>query len=121
MKDSHNKRGSQPAQEPGEFLFKGDESPGVTRTRLTQPSPPLTNDERAILVALCAPILMADAMTPPASLPEIARVTGGHEEAIQGLLRSLDQKFGVEESPDHRRLAIDAISRGAVGLNDIRT
>lgn len=119
MADSRKRRGKAEGgatPEPGGFLFRGDESPGVTRTELVRPVPDLTRDERAVLVALCAPILMADTMTPPAALGDIAGETGLEGADVEMLLRGLAEKFGVG---DQTQLAIEAVRRGAVGLNDV--
>lgn len=125
MADSEKKRtrrGPARAKEPSEepFLYQGDESSGVTRTELFRPLPGLTPQERGILLALCAPILTGDALTSPAGVPEIAGEVGLGEADVEEALRILGEKFGLGPV-DPGRLAIEAIRRGAVGLNDIRT
>lgn len=99
-------------KQPKKPAFRADESPGVTGTELFRPAPPLPESDRALLAALCEPVLSGDALTPPATREEIASRLGLDPGDVEVRLRALCATFDVN---DAGRLAIEAIRRGAVG------
>ncbi len=105
------------------LVYRADASaPAVTATETAQPPPQLTQRERDVLLALCAPLLRGSLFTEPASVRDIAAELVVTEAAIRQHLLHLYEKFGVPEDADRRRveLANGAIIRGAVTVADLR-
>jgi hypothetical protein len=105
------------------LVYRADASqPQVTATEAARPAPQLTQRERDVLLALCAPLLRGSLFTEPASVRDIAAELVVTEAAIRQHLLHLYEKFGVPEDVDRRRvhLANDAIIRGAVTVADLR-
>jgi predicted component of type VI protein secretion system len=94
----------------------------VTMTQAAQPAPTLTQREREVLLALCAPLLEGSLFTEPASVRDVAATLVVTEPAVRQHLLRLYEKFGVPDTGERRRvlLANDAISRGAVTVADLR-
>src|SRR3954470_22804548 len=96
-------------------------APGApTETEL--PPPDLTPRERAVLVALCRPLLARDMFTEPASTRAIADELVITQAAVKQHLANLYDKFGVGAGDTQRRvrLANEALRRGAVSLTQLR-
>lgn len=89
-------------------------------TAAAAPLPEMTERERAVLVALCRPLLSNDAFTPPATVKEMAEWLYVTESAVKQHLQRLYRKFDIPESADRRvLLANEAIRRGAVHRRDL--
>jgi pSer/pThr/pTyr-binding forkhead associated (FHA) protein len=88
---------------------------GVEATRLTEA-------QRRVLVALCGPLREGDAYAMPASNQEIADELVLTVGAVKGHLRTLFEKFGVEDLPQNRkrlRLVERAVETGTVSLREL--
>ena len=86
------------------------------------PLPPLTAQQRAVLVALCRPLLDDPPARLPASNGDVACELQLSVGAVKMHLRSLFAKFQlahVKQNEKRLRLAFEAIERGAVGRSDI--
>jgi predicted component of type VI protein secretion system len=105
------------------LLFRNSADVGRTVTAADERPPSLTARERDVLAVLCRPLLDRDLFTDPASVREIASELVVSEAAVKQHLVNLYAKFGVQETAAHRRsrLANEAIRRGAITLNDLRT
>lgn len=105
------------------LVFREDEAAvPVSRTEAAQPPPPLTNRERDVLLALCAPLLRGNLFTEPSSVRGVAEELTVTETAVRQHLLNLYEKFAIPEGTDRRRvlLANEAITRGAVTVADLR-
>lgn len=79
----------------------------------------LSPAERRVLDALCAPCLDdPTSPRPPASNPEIAEVLVLSIAGVKTHLRSLFDKFGIEELPQNRKRA--ELARRAIALGIVR-
>ncbi len=97
----------------------------ITRPRIPTGSadtPELTPRERAVLLALCRPVLNADAFTEPASVRGIAQELVVTTTAVKHHLSHLYRKFGIDGREERRRvlLANAAVRTGAINLGDLR-
>lgn len=84
--------------------------------------PPLSEAQRRVLVALCRPYRRGAAHATPASNKEIADELVLSVEAVKTHLRTLFQRFGIEDLPQNRkraRLVELAFERGAVVPRDL--
>jgi pSer/pThr/pTyr-binding forkhead associated (FHA) protein len=82
----------------------------------------LTDSQRRVLVALCKPLRQGDAYAMPAGNKEIADELVLTVGAVKGHLRTLFEKFGVEDLPQNRkrlRLVERAIESGTISLRDL--
>lgn len=105
------------------LVYRADTTaPDVTATQAAQPPPQLTQRERDVLLALCAPLLRGSLFTEPASVRDVASDLVVTEAAVRQHLLRLYEKFGVPEGTERRRvkLANEAIVRGAVTVADLR-
>jgi predicted component of type VI protein secretion system len=78
--------------------------------------PLLTNRERDVLQALCAPLLSTAPYPEPATTKEIAAALVVSEAAVRQHLLRLYDKFGIFDEEDRRRsrLAREALRLGAI-------
>jgi hypothetical protein len=86
------------------------------------PTAQLTESQRRVLVALCRPLREGDTYAMPAGNQEIADELVLTVGAVKGHLRTLFEKFGVEDLPQNRkrlRLVERAVETGAVSLRDL--
>lgn len=83
----------------------------------------LTDNQRAVLVALCRPYATGDSFATPATNREIAETVYLSLDAVKGHLRVLFERFGLAELPQNEkraRLAEQALRSGAVRASDLR-
>ena len=86
------------------------------------PTTQLTDSQRRVLTALCRPLREGDAYAMPAGNKEIADELVLTVGAVKGHLRTLFEKFGVEDLPQNRkrlRLVERAIETGTVSLREL--
>lgn len=86
------------------------------------PTAQLTESQRRVLVALCRPLREGDTYAMPAGNQEIADELVLTVGAVKGHLRTLFEKFGVEDLPQNRkrlRLVERAVETGAVSLREL--
>jgi hypothetical protein len=86
------------------------------------PAAQLTESQRRVLVALCRPLREGDAYAMPAGNQEIAEELVLTVGAVKGHLRTLFEKFGVEDLPQNRkrlRLVERAVETGTVSLREL--
>ena len=86
------------------------------------PTATLTESQRRVLVALCRPLRQGDAYAMPAGNKEIAEELVLTVGAVKGHLRTLFEKFGVEDLPQNRkrlRLVERAVETGAVSPREL--
>jgi pSer/pThr/pTyr-binding forkhead associated (FHA) protein len=86
------------------------------------PTAQLTDSQRRVLVALCRPLREGDTYAMPAGNQEIADELVLTVGAVKGHLRTLFEKFGVEDLPQNRkrlRLVERAVETGAVSLREL--
>lgn len=84
-------------------------------------APSLTRREQDCLAALCAPIVRGSIVSEPASVRDMAAALVVSESAIKKLLARLYDKFGLHDLARRRgALAVEALRRGAVALDDAR-
>jgi hypothetical protein len=86
------------------------------------PTTQLTESQRRVLVALCRPLRQGDAYAMPAGNKEIADELVLTVGAVKGHLRTLFEKFGVENLPQNRkrlRLVERAVETGTISLKDL--
>jgi hypothetical protein len=105
------------------LVYRADATaPDVTATATAEPPPQLTNRERDVLLALCAPLLRGSLFTEPASVRDVATELVVTEAAVRQHLLRLYEKFRVPDGGERRRvqLANEAIVRGAVTVADLR-
>jgi pSer/pThr/pTyr-binding forkhead associated (FHA) protein len=105
-------------------VYRADANePTVTATEAAKPAPQLTQREREVLLALCAPLLRGSLFTEPASVRDVAAELVVTEAAVRQHLLRLYEKFAVPEGSERRRvqLANEAITRGAVTVADLRS
>jgi len=100
----------------------GDRRP---RTLPLQEIPPLTRTERSVLVELCRPLLSGNPFNPPATVKQIGDRRGVGRGAVEAVLLTLYDKFGIYKHPDDEvdrrtRLANEAVQRGVIGPNDLK-
>ena len=82
----------------------------------------LTEAERRVLVALCAPLLGADRLGPPASNREIGERLSLSPAGVKTHIRALFAKLDIEDLPQNRKraeLAKRAIETGLVTARDV--
>jgi pSer/pThr/pTyr-binding forkhead associated (FHA) protein len=82
----------------------------------------LTEAQRRVLVALCRPLREGDTYAMPAGNQEIADELVLTVGAVKGHLRTLFEKFGVEDLPQNRkrlRLVERAVETGTVSLREL--
>jgi DNA-binding MarR family transcriptional regulator len=82
----------------------------------------LTESQRRVLVALCRPLRQGDVYAMPAGNKEIAEELVLTVGAVKGHLRTLFEKFGVEDLPQNRkrlRLVERAVESGAISLREL--
>jgi pSer/pThr/pTyr-binding forkhead associated (FHA) protein len=100
-------------------------SNGAESTLEAQSLPPvrLTEAERRVLVALCAPLLIeSDAAQTPATNGEIADALQLSRDGVKTHVRSLFTKLGVGDLPQYQKrteLARRALDRGLVTKGDL--
>jgi pSer/pThr/pTyr-binding forkhead associated (FHA) protein len=104
--------------------------PRAQRSSLTRASPEsapveLTDGQRRVLVALCRPYRGGSgAFSTPAKNREIADELFLSVEAVKSTLRTLFQKFEIEDLAQNEkrvRLVEQAFRRGAIAYADLRT
>jgi hypothetical protein len=90
-------------------------------TDVAEDAPDLTRRERAVLVALCRPMLGGEAFNAPASVRQMAAELVVTEAAVKNHLLNLYDKFGVYDQGESRRvrLANEAVRRRAVSVADL--
>jgi pSer/pThr/pTyr-binding forkhead associated (FHA) protein len=110
----------------GESLLTFRDPAGVsydsTLPATGDPTAQLTESQRRVLVALCRPLRDGDTYAMPAGNQEIADELVLTVGAVKGHLRTLFEKFGVEDLPQNRkrlRLVERAVETGAVSLRDL--
>jgi pSer/pThr/pTyr-binding forkhead associated (FHA) protein len=82
---------------------------------------PLTPAQRRVLTALCRPY-REGSFASPASNPDIARELIVSVEAVKTTMRSLFERFGIDDLPQNRKraaLAEQALRTGAVTRRDL--
>lgn len=103
-------------------VFRAEESnPADPTDRATGP-PELTRREKAVLIALCRPLLSNDAsFAQPSSIREMAAELVVSEAAVKFHLANLYDKFALYDTGGHRRvqLANEALRRRAIALSDL--
>lgn len=100
------------------IVFRTDVRRPVTKTTPTHPAPRLSDADRQILAALCAPKLEGSMLDPPAPLEAVAARCGITAGAAEDELRRLAADLGVGGEP-LARVAQEAIQSGAVGPADL--
>ena len=94
-----------------------------TIAEFAAPSVRLTDAERRVLVALCAPLLgEGGALSAPATNREIADVLSLSLDGVKTHVRSLFTKLGVGDLPQYQKrteLARSALARGLVTRADL--
>ncbi len=110
----------------GESLLTFRDPAGVsydsTLPATGDPTAQLTESQRRVLVALCRPLREGDTYAMPAGNQEIADELVLTVGAVKGHLRTLFEKFGVEDLPQNRkrlRLVERAVETGAVSLREL--
>jgi pSer/pThr/pTyr-binding forkhead associated (FHA) protein len=110
----------------GESLLTFRDPAGVsyesTLPATGDPAARLTESQRRVLVALCRPLGEGDTYAMPAGNQEIADELVLTVGAVKGHLRTLFEKFGVEDLPQNRkrlRLVERAVETGAVSLREL--
>ncbi len=110
----------------GESLLTFRDPAGVaydsTLPAAGDPTTQLTESQRRVLVALCRPLREGDAYAMPAGNKEIADELVLTVGAVKGHLRTLFEKFGVEDLPQNRkrlRLVERAVETGTISLRDL--
>jgi len=103
------------------LVFRGTGDAQPETTERASPPPDLTRRERAVLVALCRPLVSAQSFSQPASIRDMASELVVSEAAIKLHLANLYDKFDIAGGEGHRRvvLANDALRRRAVSLSDL--
>lgn len=87
-----------------------------------EPTTTLTESQRRVLVALCRPLREGNTYAMPAGNKEIADELVLTVGAVKGHLRTLFEKFGVEDLPQNRkrlRLVERAVETGTVSLREL--
>jgi hypothetical protein len=82
----------------------------------------ITRGEKRVLIELCRPMLLHNTFQDPASVREIAARLIVGKGAIEAHLANLYDKFGIwadENGSRRRRLADEAVRRGAVTISDL--
>jgi pSer/pThr/pTyr-binding forkhead associated (FHA) protein len=110
----------------GESLLTFRDPAGVsydsTLPAAGDPATPLTESQRRVLVALCRPLREGDVYAMPAGNKEIADELVLTVGAVKGHLRTLFEKFGVEDLPQNRkrlRLVERAVESGVISLREL--
>jgi hypothetical protein len=86
------------------------------------PTAQLTDSQRRVLVALCRPLRQGDVYAMPAGNQEIADELVLSVGAVKGHMRTLFEKFGVEDLPQNRkrlRLVERAVETGTISLKEL--
>jgi hypothetical protein len=86
------------------------------------PTAQLTESQRRVLVALCRPMAGGDAYAMPAGNQEIAEELVLSVGAVKGHMRTLFEKFGVEDLAQNRkrlRLVERAVETGTISLKEL--
>jgi FHA domain/Bacterial regulatory proteins, luxR family len=99
-----------------------EELPGTALSDEVVTAASLSAAQRRVLVALCRPFKDGGAFATPASNPEIAEELFISVEAVKTHMRTLFQKFGVEDLPQTRkRLALveRALQSGVLTERDL--
>ena len=84
----------------------------------------ITRGEKRVLVELCRPMLLHTTFQDPTSVREIAARLSVGKGAVEAHLANLYDKFGIwadENGGRRRRLADEAVRRGAVTIADLDT
>ena len=106
------------------FRAPADDTAGrLTVVGEARTPPDVTRRERDVLVALCRPLFARDPFPAPATTRDICAELVVTESAVRHHLDRLYDKFAIYDAdPDEkrRRLAADAIRRGAVTDQDLR-
>lgn len=105
-----------------QVLFRQSAAAPAERTDTGPKAPELTPRERAVLVALCRPLLDSSPFPQPASIAQVAQELVVSDAAVKFHLANLYDKFAIYETNQSRRfvLANEAILRRAVTLADLR-
>jgi hypothetical protein len=97
-----------------------DDAPSMTAP--IESAPRLTGREHDALLALCRPVLLGSMLDEPATVRAIADELVVSESAVKKLLSRCYDKFALDDAERRRgRLALEAIRRGAVSLNDVKS
>ena len=73
-----------------------------------------------MLTELCRPLASGDVFTEPPSIRDIASTLVVTEAAVKHHLVRLYDKFGIYDTAQRRRrLANEALARGAIGLTEL--
>lgn len=91
----------------------------IDTTQTEQQGPvPLSDGEKAVLLALCRPLLLGDSLAEPPPLDAVASQTGRSIDEVAALVGALCSRLAIPEvSP--RRLAVLAVQRGLVARSDL--
>jgi predicted component of type VI protein secretion system len=105
------------------MIFRADVNPGSNETvQASEPVPEVTKRERAVLLALCRPLLGSATFAQPASNQQIAEDLIVGEAAVKFHLAHLYDKFDIPAGEGSRRarLANEAIRRGVIQRGELQ-